>query len=303
MLWAALVLAAPALWGGGPDFATVTTDGEFRLDQSTVRGTATLLDSSKGNVVETLSVPSRVQMRDGARIDLAPGTRARIYGNRLVLEKGSGELTMPKAFSVEARSLRISPHESGARASIALHQTKEVRVAALAGHFRVHTAAGILVSNVETGMKVAFEPQVAGQAAPSSLVGCLLKKDNRWILYDLTARITVELRGTGFEPEWGNRVQVNGTARAAAQPAGGTVQVLDVSSVIHIDTGGCADVAKTIAADLPPSLPKPEVASVPPPAASGGGGMSAGTKVAIIGAIAGGAGAAGYVATQQDRSN
>jgi hypothetical protein len=176
-------------------------------------------------------------------------------------------------------------------------------VAALEGRLRVHTAAGILVSNVAAGMALALTPQIAGQAAPSSLVGCLLKMDEKWILYDTVARIVVELLGSGFEKEWGNRVQVNGTARAAAQPAASTVQVLDVTSVTLIEAGGCIEVARIIGARLPPAetaAPQPPVVTAPRPPA--GGGMSAGTKVAIIGGAAGGAvGAA--LATRSSRSN
>jgi hypothetical protein len=299
-----LAVSSPLL-AGHSDFGTITSEGEFRLNNSTVRGNATLISSPGGSVVEATRVPSRLQLHGGARIDLAPGARARVWADRLVLERGASDFTLPRRFAVEANTLRISPHQANTRASVGLHAGKTVQVAALNGGLRVHTAAGILVSNVEVGMAVAFEPQVTGPAAPSSFVGCVLKKDDKWVLYDTTTRIVVELRGTGFEGEWGNRVQANGTARAGAQPAEATTQVLDVTSITRIDSGGCSEVARAIGAQLPgaqraavPAAPKPG----PSPTVTGGG-MSAGAKVAIIGGVGAGVGVGAFLATQSDRSN
>jgi hypothetical protein len=295
---------ASALLAGHPDFGTISSEGEFRLNNSLIRGNATLVNAPGGAVVESLSVPSRLQLYGGTRVELAPGARARIYADHMVLERGASEMTLPKQYAVEARTLRISPQEPDARASLALHSDRTVQVAALTGRLRVHTAAGILVSNVETGMAVAFEPQIAGQAAPSSIAGCLLKKDDKWVVYDTTTQIAVELRGTGFEREWGNRVQANGTARSAAQPAGANTQVLDVTSVTRIDAGGCTDIARKIGALLPQGTQRaPATVGTKPTPSPGGGGMSAGTKVAIVGAVAGGGAAAAVFASQSSRSN
>jgi hypothetical protein len=300
-----LAVLSPVL-AGPSDFGTIAAEGEFRLNNSTIRGNATLINTSAGAVVEALEVPSRLHLNGGGRIQLAPGSRALVWPDRLVIEKGGADFTVPRRFSVEARSLRISPEASSAKASVALRSERTVQLAALDGRLRVHTAAGILVSNVAAGTALALTPQIAGQAAPSSLAGCVLKKDDKWILYDTVARIVVELRGTGFEKEWGNRVQANGTARAAAQRAGSAVQVLDVTSVTLIEAGGCVEVARTIGARLPlgaqqaaASAPKPATAPRP----TEGEGMSAGTKIAIL-AGAGGGAAAGLVLTRQSsRSN
>jgi hypothetical protein len=309
MLVAACTLAVSSpLLAGHSDFGTITSEGEFRLNNSTIRGNATLVNVPAGAVVESLKAPSLLQLYGGSRIELGPGARARVWAGRLVLEQGGTDFAIPQRFAVEARSLRISPYASSAKASVMLHSDRTVHVAALDGRLSVHTASGILVSNVAAGMAVAFTPQIAGQAAPSSFAGCVLRRDGKWILYDPTAQIVVELIGGGFEKEWGNRVQANGTARASAQPAAAKVQVLDVTSLTHIETGGCVDAARTVGAQLPAGTGRPEAvaaepASAPPARPPGAEGMSAGTKVAIIGAVGAGAGIGAVVATQSSRSN
>ncbi len=307
------LVAQPSIAAGG-SLGVATAEGPFTVNSALVRGNATL---TEGAAVETTMTPSRLNLASGAKVRLDPNSRARVFTDRLVLEKGSGELTATRTYAIEARTLRITPETPNSSARVALRADKVVQVASSSGRFRVHNAAGILVSNLDPGLALEFEPQVTGPGAPSSFVGCVLRKDNKFVVYDQTTRMIVELRGTGFEKEAGNRVQVNGTARAAAQ---GNTQVLDVTSVIRIEQGGCADVAKEIGADTsspsgaakPPATPKPAVTPKPAspapastPAAKGGStGMSAGTKIAIIGAVAGGGVAAAVVATQSgsDRS-
>ncbi|MCC6589353.1 MAG: hypothetical protein IT168_21825 [Bryobacterales bacterium] len=307
---AAGLVARPATAAGG-SLGVATAEGPFTVNSALVRGNATLTD---GAAVETTTAPSRLNLASGAKVRLDPNSRARVFTDRVVLEKGSGELTATRTYSIEARTLRITPEAPNSSARVALRADKVVQVASSSGRFRVHNAAGILVSNLDPGLALEFEPQVTGPGAPSSFVGCVLKKDDKFIVYDQTTRMIVELRGTGFEKEAGNRVQVNGTARAAAQ---GNTQALDVTSVIRIEQGGCADVAKEIGADTgtggakataaskPARTPKSSPAPASTPAGSAGStGMSAGTKIAIIGAVAGGGVAAAVVATQSgsDRS-
>lgn len=288
-----LLFLVPA-FAAGPNLGVATAEGAFTVNSATVRGNATI---TEGASIETTMAPSRLSLATGARFRLDANSRARIFTDRVVLEKGSGELTATKTYAIEARSLRITPDAPNAKARVALRDEKVVQVASSTGRFRVHNAAGILVSNLDPGLALEFEPQVTGPGAPSSFVGCLLRKDGKFIIYDQTTRMIVELRGTGFEKEVGNRVQANGTARATGAQA--ATQTLDVTSVVRIEQGGCSDIAREIGADPPTSQPATPVRTAGPASPSGqGGGMSAGTKVAIVAAIAGGGAAAAVVATQ-----
>lgn len=289
----ALLFLVPA-FAAGPNLGVATAEGAFTVNSTTVRGNATI---TEGASIETTMSPSRLNLATGARFRLDANSRARIFTDRVVLEKGSGELTATRTYAIEARSLRITPDAPNSKARVALRDEKVVQVASSSGRFRVHNAAGILVSNLDPGLALEFEPQVGGPGAPSSFVGCVLRKDNKFIIYDQTTRMIVELRGSGFEKEVGNRVQANGTARAAAAQA--TTQILDVTSVVRIEQGGCSDVAREIGAD-PVGQPATAARTTGParPSGQGGGGMSAGTKVAIIAALGGGGAAAAVVATQ-----
>jgi hypothetical protein len=288
-----LLFIAP-VFAAGPNLGVATAEGAFTVNSATVRGNATI---TEGASIETTMSPSRLSLSTGARFRLDPNSRARIFTDRVVLEKGSGELTATKTYAIEARSLRITPDVPNAKARVALRDEKVVQVASSSGRFRVHNAAGILVSNLDPGLALEFEPQVGGPGAPSSFVGCVLRKDSKFVIYDQTTRMIVELRGTGFEKEVGNRVQANGTARATTAQA--TTQTLDVTSIVRIEQGGCSDIAREIGADPvgPPTTTAGRTAGPASPSGQGGG-MSAGTKVAIVAAIAGGGAAAAVVATQ-----
>ncbi len=297
-----LAAAPPA----GSALGIVIANGDFRLNDVTVNGNATL---TEGAIVETSAVPSRLQLNNGPRIELSTKTRVEVHQDRLILESGMGDLSSPGTYQVEAGAFRIAPATPDSAARVARPAEKVVQVAALKGSVKVYSAKGLLLANVVPGSALAFEAQQAGTAPPSSFLGCLLKKQGKFILYDQTTRIIVELRGTGFEKEWGNRVQIIGTTDTTAQSTVGA-QVVDVTTMTRFGLGGCSPVASAIAAELPPAAP-PAAPAAPAPTqpakgapqpAPKGGGMSAGAKVAIIAAVGGGGAAGAILATKSKES-
>lgn len=283
-------------WSGAfaASLGVATGGGPYKLDDATIQGTATLRE---GSTVETLSSPSNLRLTNGARFELDAASRARVFRDRVVLERGSGEFVSGPTFRVESKSLRFSAGEPGVRARIAVREDRKVQIASASGRMHVRNAAGMLISNVDPGLALEFEPQAGGAALPSSFVGCLLEKDGKFVIYDQTTKMTVELKSSGpdLQPEVGNRVQANGTAR----PGPNNSQTLDVTTITQIEKGGCSDIAQLINADRPPAT----AGGRTPAGEPRGGGMSAGTKVAIIaGVIAGGAGGA-LAATQGGSDN
>ncbi len=289
-----------------------SANGKFAVNDAPVSGNATIFS---GTVVQTGDIPSRVQLSQGQKIALAANSRAKFHPDRLVLESGMSDLVAAGKYEIEAGTLRISPATPDSAARVAHPKKGTVEVAALKGSLRVFDSRGLQIANVFPGTAIAFEPQQGGGPAPSSFLGCLLKKNDVFVLYDQTTKIVVELRGPhNFESEWGNRVQAVGTTDTAAEPTVGA-QILDVSSLTRYATGGCDPVAAAIDAEGPAGPPvqaaeaaQPAVGTPPPvPAATsgGGGGMSAGTKVLIVVGVGGGAAAAVVLATQSssDRSN
>ncbi|MCW5979525.1 MAG: hypothetical protein KIT09_15715 [Bryobacteraceae bacterium] len=279
---------ALALRAADADLGTVTSSGDFLLDDASVSGNATVQDGSR---IQTRSAPSIVRLNSGARVELGQAAKATIHRDHLVLEAGTSDVTAAKKYEVLAASLRVSPGSPDTTARVVRRGEKTVQVGVAKGAVRVFNSEGILLANVFPGTPLEFEPQVAGAAPPSSFAGCLLRKSDRWIIYDQTTKIIAELRGSGFERDWGHRVQVIGTTDPSAQSDVGA-QVVDVTSVTRFGEGGCQPVATSLNAELP-AVMAPSGRPLPPP--SNGGGMSAGTKVAIAAGIGGGA-AAGILA-------
>src|ERR1700682_5139960 len=91
LFFSAIAMAAPAI-------GIVTASGHFSVEGSQVWGNATLFD---GATVETSAASSELALRSGVKVQLGAGSRARIWQNRLVLEKGIAQLTAPSSF--EAR--------------------------------------------------------------------------------------------------------------------------------------------------------------------------------------------------------
>lgn len=295
-----MVVALAHTAAAAPSLGLATSTGEFKLNGAQVRGNATLLE---GALVETLGAPSRLRLTGGAQVALNAGSRARVHAGRVVVEAGSGEFQSAagQSIALEALSLRVAAEgPAAARARFALAAGgSALQLSSAAGRFRVLNAQGTLISRIDPGLALAFEPQAGtGPAMPSSFIGCVVSKDNKWMLYDPTVKMLVELRGQTslVEREWGNRVQANGTSPTAGQPQGR--QVMDVTTITRIEVGGCEEMAKAAEAQLPA---RPAAAPVTPPVITGGGattggGMSAGTKYGIIAGVVGGGAVAGIAA-------
>ncbi len=250
--------------------------GAFRVDGSPVTDNATVFG---GATIETGEASSRIQLSNGARIELAPRSRAKVFEDRLTLENGRGELAA-KDYQIEAKTLRISG-DSGSVARVRIDGPKSVMVSALNGPVHVYNDIGLLVANVKPGVPLAFEPQAAPPTA-SERSGCLLvsKEDRtKFILVDTVANVTVELRGENLADQVGKQVTITGTAFRSAVPVTGAAQVIQVQSLKVVSEGGCS------------SVPAASSRPAPAPVAKTGG-LSNGAKVAIavvgVGAAAGG---------------
>ena len=145
----------------GPALGFAIAKGSFQIDGASVSGNATLFG---GATIETGEASSRLQFSNGARIELAPRSRAKIFGDHLTLEKGWGELAARK-YRIEARSLRVETNEAKSLARVSLEGSRDVLVTAMNGPVRVYNELGLLVANVRPGVAMSFQPQAA---APTS---------------------------------------------------------------------------------------------------------------------------------------
>jgi hypothetical protein len=260
----------------GPAIGFAIAKGSFQIDGASVSGNATLFG---GATIETGAASSRLQFSNGARIELAPQSRAKIFSDHLTLEKGFGELADQK-YRIEARSLRIETNEPKSLARVSLVGSKDVVVTALNGPVRVYNEVGLLVANVRPGVAMSFQPQAAPPNA-SERTGCLMRskiEPAKFILVDQVADVTVEVRGEGLAEQVGNQIKIKGTAFRSEVPVAGASQVIlvDKDSIELITKDACS------AGQVGGKVPGAQKA-----------GLSNGAKIAI--AVAGVGGAAGGI--------
>lgn len=289
----------------------ITASGHFTVEGSQVWGNSTLFD---GATVETGAASSELKLRNGVRVQLGAGSKARIWTNRLLIETGVGQVSAPESFSISAADFEIHTALGGGAGAgmgsrVRVGLGAQLEVTALAGAARVAGRNGLPLASIAPGRSAGIALQAA-QSGVVSHTGCLLGKNGQFILQDDDSQEVIQLNGPDLRTNMGNRVQVTGrasTAKPSVQPA---TSVLDVTTVSPRSQGGCLSVASALDAQANAAAPD---AGAPPasqgtaPAtatAKGTGGLSTGAKIGIIAAIGGaGAGAAVLLSTSGSKKS
>jgi hypothetical protein len=222
-----------------PAIGTLVTGGAFRLNHATVRSNATVFE---GAMIETGTASARIALASGTRLELEPESTGLVFGGHLVLERGSTQIgrtagsavASTTGFLVEARGLTIQSGTTGSTGRIVLIGAGRVEVAARTGSFRVLNSGGMLVAKIAAGRALALEPKLT--PGPVRITGRLMVRDGHYLLTDETTNVTVEVSGSaliepGLTKALGRRVEVTGSARPGANPAGGGTQLIDVAQV------------------------------------------------------------------------
>ena len=263
-----------------PSIGTVRSTGDFRMDGSITRGNTTVFD---GSLIETTAVRSTLDLSD-AEVTLAPASRARVYRNRIILEKGAGFVRGGERQVVEAAMLKVSSSSKGSVFQVELSSSHQVKVSAQNGSTEVHNQAGLLVANVPRGMALAFEAD-SGAVNVARLTGVVEARNGRFFMTDTLVHITAELQGAGLAKYVGKRVELEGLTIHGAMPAPGASQVVEV---------------KDIRTPTVKDAPRSGRGAVPAGAGAAGGvaarGIGPGTTVAIVGGVAAGATVGGLAA-------
>ncbi len=283
-LFAAIGSAGPATIG------IVTSSGHFTLEHSQVWGNSTLFD---GSTVETTGASSQMILNNGARLQLAASSRARVWQDHMTLEKGIGQMSGSARYAVEVRGLRVLSATPSSLVRVDAPDALRIQVAALAGGAMVMDPSGAVVAALGPGRTFLFPPQAAGAAVTRS--GCVVYKDGKFLLQDEQSGEVVELEGTNLASHVGNRVQIKGTGESGPSVQGARM-VVQVGSVTPVATGGCLTVATQLGAQT----------SVPPAGTQAPQtphhGMSTGAKVGIVAAAGGGAAGAAIALSRGKKS-
>ena len=258
--------------------------GPFRVNQSAVKGNASLFEGSE---VATDRASSKLRMNGGARLEIGTDSRARVYGDHVVLENGAGQLEAGTPYRIEARTLRISTASAKSIARVQLSGADAVLVSALNGPVSVTGSGGQLLAKLEPGNNLRFVPQAS---APDSyeVTGCLLRKGGKAIIVDETTNQFFEVRGADRSTEFGNRVTVKGRGVTGVTPLAGASAMIDAQTIALVAPGGCLATAAALGADAPAPPGGTGTQQTPPTPKSGGA-----NKAVIAGVVIGGGAAAG----------
>lgn len=145
-----------------PAIGVALSSGSIMINNAKAVGNASIFD---GTTVETGAGSSRLQLKNGASVQLSSETRGKIYQDRLVLEKGITKVQASKPFEVDTPYLRVSGTENSSAQVSMRGQT--VQVASLTGTLNVSNSSGVFVAKVAPGMAFDFTPADAGAAAAS----------------------------------------------------------------------------------------------------------------------------------------
>jgi hypothetical protein len=205
----------------------VKSYGNFRVDGSVIQGNCTLFD---GSVIETTSTRSVVQIF-GANMTLLPDSRAQVYRDHTVLEKGSGILTHAQHLTVEAASLRIAPSADDSIVQVEKTGQTQVVVATKGGSAEVRDASGLLIADLNPNMALAFDTQASNATGAVKLTGVVQSDNGKYSLTDSTTGVKMALRGKGFASYAGKKVALEGSIIPGAAVAAGASQVVQVVTV------------------------------------------------------------------------
>jgi hypothetical protein len=201
-------------------------------------------------------------------------SRARVFRDRTVLEKGTGFVNNGAHHVIEAATLRIVASVRESVVQIEITSLSRVTVATCGGAAEVRNSSGVLTANMRPGTALAFDPQAAAAAAVK-MTGVIESRDGKYFLIDETTKVMVQLLDSAEVIKYaGKRVEITGSSMPDASPAGGASQVV---STVTVKPLGGEDQAGTAGAGA-------------------GAGAAAGLSGAATAAIVGGVAVAGVMA-------
>jgi hypothetical protein len=230
------------MMGDGLSIGMATAPGSFRVNNSTVKGSASVLN---GMHVGTDEAPSYLVLSGGSQVSLSARSSGQVFKDRLVLEHGAMRIDRADNFSVDTGTVRIIPADPLSKMKILVGDQNNVSVNVLSGEARVTNLKGVEVARVYPGAPLSFSmtgagsasgpvPQ-AGAATTTRVGGCVQKVmsggANYYVLTDSTTNVKIELQGPLAEKLDGKFVEVEGSVNTTVSPAQDASQVIQVAKV------------------------------------------------------------------------
>jgi hypothetical protein len=209
-----------------------TAEGDFRINGVPVKARSALLE---GSAIQTGDTSATLHFANGSRLELAPESGARVFGNRTILERGKSQFAVVGDYKIEVLNLRVAALSANAFGRVAIEGRHGVAINILSGLCRVTNASGAIVADMTPATALHFQDPEASAATPAMrMTGCLRKKDGRYVLKDETTNITAELKAADakiLEKEVKHHIEITGARLAAVAPVEGASQVIDVSEL------------------------------------------------------------------------
>jgi len=235
---AGLGLAFMCTAGAAPRYiGMVSAEGSFWVDGGGVSGHATVFE---GSTIETTDAPAAVQIGSSVRVVLDADSRAQVYADHMLLERGRGQLDSGSDYRLEARTMRIMLGSAGSRAVVAAGDSGALQVASLEGDVHITNADGVRIANVEAGNAVGL--RLEQRSDTSILTGCVVQAGNNFLMRDEVSAVTVELRGAEMAAQAGKRVEVTGKVAISEDAAAPADQVVQAAQIKALATGCSATI-------------------------------------------------------------
>jgi len=213
---------------GTTSIGTISAQGSIHVDGYAVDGNATLFD---GSVVQTDLASAALRVNRDVRITLSTDTRGTLRRDRLVLQKGTGEMTLPAHFQIEANGLHVTGDQPASRALVTVQNSDRIEVAALSGSLQVLGPNGLVLAKINPGRSMSFSMATSTSTSAFSSRGMLSVENGHYYLTASDTNVKYEIFGKNLAKYVGDKVLVSGTVTTTTSATGGAAYAVTASSV------------------------------------------------------------------------
>lgn len=240
---------------GASAIGQVSARGPVRVDQVPASETATVFEGSR---IETAKAASELTVGTGSRYLLASDSGARVFRDRIVLERGAVEARGSQA-EISAAGLSLRPGAQGGIGRVRVLGADRIVVEAVNAPATVYKGT-VIIASLRPGSPLQLSNATGSNQ--TKITGKVVKSNGKYYVVDEATRTRFEVKGDVAKYE-AKRVELKGNVSTEGL-APGAPPVLVASEVIALGAAAGAAAAGGAAA----------------------GGATAGTSAAVIAGVA-----------------
>jgi hypothetical protein len=236
--------AAPAASDARSVVGTVLSPGSFEVAHIAGIGTATVLN---GDQVEALATQSRVLLKSGVDVQLAPHTSSNLFNDHAQLNNGTLNFKASAAFYVNSHDFIVTATEPRTEAILQLSGS-QLTVNVTSGSARIGSASGDTLARISAGSTLSFDPlsyppvnNVNVSNTTVRLLGVLDSQNGHYLIRDRFSNSVSEVVGGEISPKLINhQVMIDGTWIGNDKST-----VAQVDHVVHVSKIEASDAASS----------------------------------------------------------